>query len=460
MNKHRFAIFAAVAVLAFATLACSLVGSKATEVPTQAPAPTQAQAQPTSAPVTGGGTVEVVDQSFYTDSYGDVQVYGLVKNNSDRAVSSIELTIEAKDAGGNTVLKDYDGSTLATDTIYTMSSNLFPGETTPFTYYIDGDNGVPATVNVVATGSLSSDETRVNVTVENVEFFASDGSYYVSGELINNGSSAAKVEDLSAAIFDGGKVVAADWSSTYAYYLAPNGDEGGMDRSPFVVSIYGPEGDYSDYQVFIDAVETDFVAIPEIYVDLPYAYFGDWGSFHVIGTLENATSEPYSVYLVTGLYAEDGTVLDAVSHSSPLYIAPGAKIAFDSTYFSVVGWEDAQTDKLDNYTVQLDPYWTYEAGYELVSPQTFTVTEARDGNAWNFSGEMTNDTGEALSWMTLQVNVYDGETLVATEYYSMYPEEDAFAAGSKASYDLDLDLDPGLADVDLTYEIITQGIVK
>ena len=475
MKKNKLAMIAGVLMLALSMLACSLGGAKETEVPTQPPvvatvaAPTQppapTQVPPTAKPMNQntGGDLEIIDPIFYMDSYGYYHVVGLVKNNSDRALDSIELTIEAKDASGVSMLKDTDDVVVDTLTFYPLLTNLFPGEVAPFDYYLYvEDRQEPATVNVTPTGSLSSSEKRADVSVENAELFLGDqGAFYISGELINNSSNGVKVDSLAGAVLDdNGNLVAADWSYSYSYYLAPSGDEGGMDRAPFVISLDGPESAYSKYQVYVDAIDTDEIPIQEIYVDLTNNYFDDYGDFHIVGTLENGSSEIYTAYLVTGLYDENNVVLDAVSSSVAIYLEPGAIVPFDVTYFSVVGYNPAQADRVDTFTVQIDPYWTYESPYEVVTLTSINATDQVDGATWTFTGDVTNDSGQELSWATVVVEVYDGDLLVATDYYTLYPEDDSIAPGDVETFDFTLYGDPTLDASTLTYKFTAQGAVK
>lgn len=476
MNKNKFAMLAAVVMLALSMLACSLGGTKATEVPpttvppttvppTKAPPPTRVPptAAPTTPPAANAPDLEIINPTYYLNSYGDYHVVGLVKNNTNRAKSSIELTLEIRDANGVSILKDSDDKVIESTVIYPLLDNLFPGQSAPFDFYLSKDDGTPVDLTAEVTGSLSSSETQAEVVVENAELVMGDpGEYYISGELVNKSNSGSKVDSLAGAVLDdAGTVVAADWSVSYSYYLAPAGDSGGMDRSPFIISIDGPvHENYSGFATYVDGIVTEEIPVQEIYVNLTYDYFDDWGDFHVVGTLENGSDVRYSTYLVTGLYDDAGVVIDAASSSMPMYLEPGQVIPFDATYFSSVGYIDAQAERVDNYTTQIDPYWTYEAPYETVALKTFTVTESKDGNLWNFTGDVTNDSGKDLSWMIVLVAMYDGDTLVGTDYYSIYPDGDAFTAGSKGSYDIAANMDPLLSGKTLTYKFIIQGAVK
>ena len=229
---------------------------------------------------------------------------------------------------------------------------------------------------------------------------AGSGEYFITGEVVNNSSTPMFLKDMAGAVLDdSGNVVANDWSFSYSYFLAPAGDEGGMDRTPFLISLSGPEdSDYKDFQVFLDAVVADEMVIPDLDVQLTNAYFDEYNDFHVVGTVENRGLETYAPDLVAGLYDVSGVVLDVSSVGSAFFVEPGKTVPFNATYFSIVDWNDDTANRLDSYTVQMDPYWTNAADInEVVSLNTVNLTESVNGNTWEFSGEVTNDSDQG-SW--------------------------------------------------------------
>lgn len=470
--KSKLFLSLAVLLLAFSVLACGTpkpTDAPATAVPptavapTQAPAPTEAP-KPTDAPVSGGGDVEVSQVIYYADEFSTYHVVGLIKNNGSSALNNIELIIEAKDAAGNTLLTDFDNNPVDTTTFYPLTSNLFPGEMTAFDYSLYNESGAaPDKVIVSFSKADNSREKRGNVVVENAQLFNDGGSFYLTGELVNKSDKPAYVEDLAGAIFSSqGEIMGADWTTTVAYYLTPAGDSSGMDRTPFVISINGPEDiPHDKWELYVDAIESKSYEVPELYVAFTNNYFDDMGSFHIVGTLENRDpNRTFSTYLLAGLYDANGVVVDAVSTSLPMYITPGQLMVFDTTYFSVVDWYQSQADLVDTFTVQLDPYWTYESPYDVVALEATNVNQTLEGATATFTGDVTNSSGKELSWISVQVNLYEGDVIIASNYTTIFPDGDSFAAGSTGSFDLNIYLDPNQDTTNVEYEVIVQGAVK
>jgi len=471
--KNKVLLSLAVLLLALSVLACGT--PKPTQTPptavppTQAPPPTQVPPteapKPTdAAPVNQGSDIEVVQVIYYPDEYGTYHIVGLIKNNSSTPYENIELIVEAKDASGNTLVTDLDGNPADTATFYPLSSNLFPGETTAFDYTIYSDNNPkPDKVIVSFSKADKSSAKRGDVVVENAQLFNDGGSFYISGELVNKSSQPVYIDDLVGAIFSAqNEIMGADWTTSVAYYLTPAGDQSGMDRTPFVISINGPENISADrYELYVDATESKAYEVPELYVNLDHNYFDSMGSFHVIGSIENRDPKrAFSTYLLTGLYDANGVVLDAVSSSLPMYIQPGQIVPFDATYFSVVDWYPSQADLVDTFTVQIDPYWTYESPYEVIELEASNVKQTLENNAATFTGEVTNTGTKDLSWISVQVNLYESDVLIATNYTTVFPDGDAIAAGATNPFELNIYLSPNQDTTNIKYEVIVQGVVK
>ncbi|MCJ7586126.1 MAG: hypothetical protein MUO30_15355, partial [Anaerolineales bacterium] len=151
MNRKTFFISTFVAVLVLAVLACG-VSPTVTQTPppaTQVPPPaTQALTQPP----TTSGELTIVSTFAFTDEWGEYHVVGELQNGADRVLTSIELTIEIKDASGNSLLKDDNGNVVPTLTFQPLLYTFTPGEASPFGYYLSADAGQPATYNVTITG--------------------------------------------------------------------------------------------------------------------------------------------------------------------------------------------------------------------------------------------------------------------------------------------------------------------
>ena len=471
--KHKFVFLSVVVVLALAMLACSIGDKTPTAVaPTDAPVKTEAPTEvPTEAPVkteppTQGGTGEltVVSAYGYQDSWDYYHVTGLIKNDSNKAVSEVELTIEMRDASGATVLKDYDDNFVESTTFNPMLTTLLPGESAPYDYYIYTDM-VPETFTVSVSGSLSGDATRAGVEVRNAQLIPGDnGTYAIVGELINNSSTSAKINDLAGVILDGdGNVVAADWSYDMCNILQPSGDASGMDYAPFAITLDGPtDGSFTDWQVYIDAVETDTEDVAPLYISFTNNYFDDFGDFHIVGVIENQGTDTYYTSLLGGVYDANGLVVDAGTVSVPLYIKAGEVVPFDVSYWNLVSWNDEIAASIDTFTVQIDPYWTYTVDYDLVDLTNVTTTkDERSSGQISLGGTLVNDSGKALYNATVVGYLMDADdNLIAIQWTYVFPEGDAIADGDSNDFEMTFWLDPAVDPNSLTISYMVQGDVK
>ncbi|MGH2522988.1 MAG: FxLYD domain-containing protein, partial [Anaerolineales bacterium] len=196
--------------------------------------------------------------------------------------------------------------------------------------------------------------------------------------------------------------------------------------------------------------------------DQTSGYYDNFGSFHLVGTVTNNGDQFLSISLVAGLYAGDGTVLDASTLSVPFYLGEGESAPFNFEYFSNVNGNSDEAEKLDSYTVQVDPYWTYEPGTEVVALETINDDNGNEGDGqWTFRGDVVNTSDQSLSSATVVVAVYDTEdNLVATQWVGVYPSGNAIAPGDTNSFEVALYLDPDLDTTDFNFQTLVQGYVQ
>jgi len=468
-----FKLIAALMALTLAILACG-GGTTPTTVPTAAPI---TEAPTTEAPTTeastkaavASGDVEIVSLSTYKDTSGYFHVVGEIHNGTAKALTSIELTIKIKDAGGKSLLKDDSDKVVDSLTFSPLVSTLGPDESSPFDYYLSSDAGTPADKDccqVTVTGQETGQVNRADVQVENGEMTTdSDGNIHLTGELVNKGSSPAQLNSLAGAALDAdGKVVAANWSTTVTRYLAPTGDSGGRDRTPFHINLDGKVDNVKDQKIFIDADQAQPAAATNMKVEIVRGYFDGTGSYHLIGLLTNNGKDTMNVSVVGGLYAKDGTVLDADTFSVPIYLEAGQTIPYDLAYFGSVSKNADEGKRIDSYTVQVDPYWTYPSTSQVVALKTSSDDggNVADGN-WTLKGDVTNTSGQALSSITVLTGLYDaGGKLVASGWTSISPAEgkDSLAKGEKGSFELTIYLDSQLDTTGLKFKTFVQGSVK
>ena len=474
-SRTRFVFISFFLVLVLATLACSTVKgtptdtSPATDAVTEKPTekPTEAVTEkPTEKPTEAtGGEVTIVQSYGYQDSWDYYHVVGILRNDSSEPVSGLELDVEIRDASGKSLLMDGDAS-VEFLTAYPSFYTLQPGEEAPFDFYTSIESGEPSDYVVTITEGYEGDsEDRPSLSVENTQLITDgDGSYYLTGELVNDHNEGVYIASLVGALFaDDGTMVATSSSYDKAYSLMPAGDERGMDRTPFSISMDAPEdGDFTDWQVYIESSEDDDVVVAPISIAFTNNYLDEWDSFHLVGTLTNETEDNvvYSTSLITGLYDGNGVVLDARTSSVPMYILPGETVPFEISYFYILE-EGDNMDRFETFTVQIDPYWTYEVDYDLVDLAVTNEDATYDSSGmWTIKGEVTNNSGSDLTSATVVAGLFDAEdTLVAMNWTYIWPDGEVIADGETYDFEIYIYADPSLDPANLFYDFIVQGVL-
>ncbi|HEX7540972.1 MAG TPA: hypothetical protein VF352_02480, partial [Anaerolineales bacterium] len=148
--KYRIAMYAVVALLVLSVTAC---GNSTVTIPSPQP-------PVVNTPVTPAGDLTITSTNAFVDSYGTYHVVGEVMNNGSTVLTSIELSIEIKDASGNSLMKDDNGSITSNAITSTMLFTLAPGEASPFEYSYDTTNGTPASYNMAITSQATGEANR------------------------------------------------------------------------------------------------------------------------------------------------------------------------------------------------------------------------------------------------------------------------------------------------------------
>jgi hypothetical protein len=407
--------------------------------------------------------LEILSTFAFTEPSGRYNVVGEIQNDTAVAITSVELTIEIRDASGSTLLKDGNGNPVETMKFSPLIYTLAPGQQAPFSYSLDTAAGMPASYNVTVTASNTGSVNRADVAVENAELY-NDGSgmFYLSGKLVNRSSQWAHVNSLAGAGRDANGLVTADWTATYASELAPAGDALGRDRTPFNIGFPVPQGaEVTAWETFMDVDLADPPAEYPLAFTFTKTYFDSWDVYHVVGTLTNNSPETLHTLIVGGLYADDGTTLDATWAFIPIFVEPGMSIPFDMSTFSNVNWNLKHASRVSSYSVQVDPYSTSPSSGGIVALTTANDQVAWDGADWTFNGSVTNNSGYSLSGETVIVGLYDAQgNLIATSYTYLTPEGDMIADGQTVQYEVKLYLDPSVDAVGYTYKTFVQGDVK
>jgi hypothetical protein len=441
--KNKLFLTLAAGVIALSILACAFGGGNppATQPPVVNPPITQPPVNPPA------DALEIISITSFTDDFGYFYIYGEVINTSDVAVDFIELLVQVLDANGNSLLVDENGVPVDSQPIYPMLSVLGPGDSSPFSFYLDTNTyGSPATYDILVGSYEMADVQKADLGLENVQMIdGGDGYLYLSGDLVNQTSSWVYIASLAGgALDDSNAVLSADWSFDYTSLLAPAGDTNRQDRTPFAVSFQYPPGNVTQWSVWWDAqVYEDDPSYP-IVLNVTYTYFDDYGSAHLVGYVTNNGGETVNTSLVGGLYAEDGTCLDASYAYLPYAIKPGESVPFDITYFSNVNYNEQQAALVDTFTAQVDYWATYSSYFNQVVLASSDVAVTKSGSNWTVNGNFTNNSDKNILDAVIAAVVYDAsDNIVGVGYTYVYPTGDNYAPGAGDAFEIYLYLDPG-----------------
>lgn len=389
-------------------------------------------------------------------------IVGSVYNGADSAVNNVELALTAKDAEGNTLLRDYSGNPVESITINPLLWTLEPGQSSPFAYSFSLDNGQPQTFDVKLINYAATEARAAQVEVQHDQMVSGDdGMLYITGELVNLGETRLDIKGLAGAALDkDNNVVAANTYEAGAGYLAPAGDARGNDRIPFRFNLTGPAPTAETWAVYVDASPTQTEEVVPLELSEPYTYVDAEGSVHVVGSVTNQAEDTIELYLLAGLYAEDGTVLDAEVINLPYALQPGQSVPYSLNDFSGVDSVAGQIDKIAYTKV-----WVTTAmpnnNYEYVSLNTENDRQEQADGVWSFSGEVANNSDKQLSWATVVVALYDQQgQLLATGDTDIYGETGLIEAQSTTAYELDLNLPVDLDPAKVTVKTLVQGMVN
>ena len=486
MNKRQLGILVFILSLALATLACGLGGdteptqappleeatqppavstedpaeapaepapteSAPSEQPTTAPAEPQPTAPPTEipTPLPPENVIAVDTVSGYCDHYGSLHIVGLVTNYTDRAVDSVEVEVTVFDANNNVLFSDVTQIGLST---------LMPGETSPFAYWVSEDLPDADHYTAAIVGQSVAETERVTLKIDGTMLTIDDaGDLHVTGLLVNNTDTPVEIGNISVATFndDGELFTAETIQAALVRHLDP-GEDG-----PFRVTMTGPDegtANITDYKIYIDAETADPTDLYDLVIsENNYYYMDAYDNFHLVGEITNNSDLYLSVSLVSGIYDVDGNTLDAASTDLPTFsLGPGETMPYDFSYWGPLNYKSGLIDDAASYTVQWDPYWTWESF--SIHTELTTQNDANEVSSTRatFTGEILNNSGDETTCATVIVNLYDVETgeLVATGYGGVY---DTIPANGVADYTVWIDI-PADFDFDsVNYTITVYG---
>jgi hypothetical protein len=451
--KLKIALYTVIIVLVLSMQACVK------------PTVTTSTSQPPVAntPEASIGELFIASTNAFTDAFGTYHVVGKLANNSSTVLNSIELTIEIKDASGNSLLKDDNGSIAPNAIVYPMLYTLAPGVTSPFEFSYDTTNGTPASYFVTIAGHQTGSANLATLQWENVQLMDNgSGLYYLTGALVNTGSQWAHIKGLAGGVLDdSNNLLSANLASTFTTELAPTGDTNGYDRTPFEITFPNPGGS-TKWQLYWDADVTDSVIDYPMEVKITNTYFDQEGSARIVGWITNNSAQTLDdSQVVAGLYAADGTVLDAGNSIVPIPLKPGIAVPFSFSEFGIVNHNPDQAALVQTCSAQFDPYFTSAASYESIDLNATDETVQKISATWIFDGSVSNASDKSLSRITVLAMIMDAQNkLVAMEYTTIYPTGDAIAVGETNTYSVPVYLNPAADTTGFTTKTMIVGNVK
>jgi hypothetical protein len=401
-----------------------------TAMPTPTARPTAtATVLPTPTPP-GAGQLTLAVTNTFTDTSGNYHLVGEVRNNTDQALTAIEIAVELADSAGNSVLMDDDNAIVEQVTVSPLLYTLAPGETSPFEYTLVHSwggvtRGTPAAYKATLAGQQTGRVNRARLRVEHIHIIDSGvGRLYLNGELVNTENRWVRVHALAGAVVNADRVLSANATLTYAGELAPAGDAQERDRTPFGLVLSSPGLGATLPTFYWDADIADDVTDDSLSLAVTNTYVDQDGVLHMVGLLTNESERRRDVRLVGGLYAADGAVLSAgYGLWGPIPVDPGAPIPFDVTRFANADTGEPAASfasyrlVVDRYAERFKRYLgsIYTATAASVELPVTDEQPSKVGATWSFFGHALNDSGQPLGYAVLFLSVYDANGgLVAT----------------------------------------------
>lgn len=465
LYMHR-RIFAFLLVLGLAILACAGPAAPSPTAPAFPTVTVPAVATPDNGGV-AAGELEVRGLSSYIDSFGYYHLVGEVFNATEAPVTAIELLTHVADQSGQAAV-DADERPLDGQLFSPLLYSLAPGESAPFDFFRllpDGANlaGWQASVTVATFAAEALERATVEIVSTRLAANPS-GTVYLTGELVNPGSAPVEVSGVAGALLaPDGRLLAANASRDFGGLLAPAGDPGGGDRTPFVIAIDGPAEAGAEARFYVDAVAGGpLPAAAQVAIEVTNRYADEFDDLHLVANVTNSGSEMLTIRLVAGLYAADGTVLDASSVTTPIFVAPGATVPVSFDYFYSLNRSVESQALVDHVTVQVDPVWTYAIPYSVAEIETANEEREAVGTAqYSFRGDVVNTSDVPLTSVTLILGIYDGAgQLVATNWINVYPETETLAPGDSLPFDMSVYLPTGVDVSNYAFSTLAQGSVE
>ena len=409
--------------------------------PTESPTPA-----PTETPATNPDDVEVGITNAYQDSFGEWRVVGLLTNAASYAVGDIEAELEFFDEAGESIL---------VQPFYAAGTGLAPTETLAFSLNIKDDLSTMDhfDVNILQLSRLEMNYAPIDL-IGGVMHQTENGMVFITGELLNNSDQPVQIDRITASAFnEGGELIYAEDCHVCVRYLGPEG------TGPFQMIMYGAPaevGGPTDFKIHISAVAVSPIESFEIgFSEAEFTFTDNLGFFHVLGDIQNLSDESLDIRLLATLYDADGNALDATTYDLALStLSSGESVPYDIRFGGLSKGLDFSSAA--SWVLQLDPYGTRIVEGASVELSTSGDVQTYSDGLGAFTGEVINDTGQALQAVVVLVGLREpgsGQVLGMGNTFIM----GEFPEGATAEYAINIILEPGFTPATAEAFIIVRG---
>lgn len=174
----------------------------------------------------GAASYQISDENYFTDSFNQVNVLGIITNTGDVPLRFIEINVE---------LTDSEGIVLANRVSLAPRTEIQPGDSTPFQVPVYLESGEWADWQI-SLDFESGGDPSISPTYQEFELVSfngeqdDNGGYEVTGEVRNSGDKVAEQNVILVAVYDAdGKLLAVGPTFPEEYSMGPGA------TSPFTV---------------------------------------------------------------------------------------------------------------------------------------------------------------------------------------------------------------------------------
>ena len=359
------------------------------------------------------GQVTILEINGFKDEADYWYFYGLVLNDTDRTISDLQIEV---------ILLDSAGAEIYTYTTTSILYYLAPGENSPFSDFTTEPFPDGNTMQATIAGYNNTDDiNRANLEFRDITLWADEyNDIYLAGEVLNGNPEPVDINAIAGTLIDEtGKLVTASSAYPLLDYIEPD------TSGPFVMMFDAPigkAGELTNYSITADGLITVPTPTYDISIsDKQFQYLDIHGDFHLVGSSTNNSSEPMNIYLVAGVYDENGNCIDASSLYVPYFpvaLNPGDTLPYDFTMWGAMDYVPEAIKSANTVKVFINWKATYKA-----SSQAFELTTKDDVHTFNggtevFTGTVINISGKDLISTIVTVAIYEKSTgdLLATNY--------------------------------------------